>query len=203
VFLGDGWWQPTWGEARSAADAIAQSLLDAGLGPARPLMVLSGNLLAHMKLTLAAYTAGVPVLPISPAYSLVSADHERIRSIARLCRPGMAFAEDGEAFEPALAAVAESGAEQVISLDALESGRPGPEVESTSESLGPDTVAKILFTSGSTGPRRASSTRIGCCTPTSRRSGKCGPSSAKSHRCSSTGCRGATRSAATTISARS
>lgn len=117
---GDSWLTLTWGQARPAADALAQALLDAGLGPERPLMVLSGNALAHLKLTLAAYTAGVPVLPISPAYSLLSVDHERVRSIADLCGPGMAFAEDGEAFGPSLAALSGRAAEEPSSIDAGE-----------------------------------------------------------------------------------
>lgn len=148
---GDSWRTLTWGEARPAADGLAQVLLDAGLGPERPLMVLSGNSLAHLKLTLAAYTAGVPVLPISPAYSLLSGDHERVRSIADLCRPGMVFAEDGEAFGPSLAALSGRAPEHVVGLHDLGGTGPGPEIERAFERLGPDTVAKILFTSGSTG----------------------------------------------------
>ena len=147
----DGWRTLSWGEARVAADALAQALLDAGLGPEWPLMVLSGNSLAHLKLTLAAYTAGVPVLPISPAYSLLSADHERIRSIADLCRPGMVFADGGEAFEPALAALSGHVREHLVGLESVEATRPGADVERAFERLDPDAVAKILFTSGSTG----------------------------------------------------
>src|SRR6188508_3843152 len=74
---GDGRRELTWGEARASADALAQAFLDRGLGPDRPLMVLSGNSLAHLQMLLGAYTAGVPVLPISTAYSLLSRDHER------------------------------------------------------------------------------------------------------------------------------
>src|SRR5690348_7325973 len=94
-----------WGEARERADAIAQAMLDRGLGPERPLMVLSGNALEHLVLTLAAYTAGVPVLPISTAYSLLSADHARIRAIAARCTPGMVFADAPGGFGPPLAAL--------------------------------------------------------------------------------------------------
>ena len=145
---GDGWRTLSWGDARVAADALAQALLDAGLGPERPLMVLSGNSLTHLKLTLAAYTAGVPVLPISPAYSLLSSDHERIRSIAELCTPGMVFAEDGEAFGPALDVLA---GEHAVVTGEPRGAAPTEQVERAFERLTPDTVAKILFTSGSTG----------------------------------------------------
>src|SRR3954470_12764899 len=107
VLAGRGGAVLRWGEARERADAIAQALLDHGLGPERPLMVLSGNSLAHLVLTLAAYTAGVPVLPISTAYSLLSADHGRIRAIAGRCTPGMVFADDATRYQPALDALAD------------------------------------------------------------------------------------------------
>jgi feruloyl-CoA synthase len=148
---GDGWRELTWGEARASADALAQAFLDRGLGPDRPLMVLSGNSLAHLQMLLGAYTAGVPVLPISTAYSLLSRDHERVRAIAALCSPGMVFAEDAEAFGPALDALRDSIPDQVVTIDELAATTPGEGVERAFAALGPDTVAKILFTSGSTG----------------------------------------------------
>src|SRR4051812_29984619 len=140
-----------WGEARERADAIAQALLDHGLGPRRPLMVLSGNSLEHLLLTLGAYTAGVPILPISTAYSLLSGDHARLRAVAKLCEPGMVFADDGAAFGPALAALAGAVPAQVTDLAELERATPTDAVERAFAALGPDTVAKVLFTSGSTG----------------------------------------------------
>jgi feruloyl-CoA synthase len=157
---GDGWRELTWGEARATADALAQAFLDRGLGPDRPLMVLSGNSLAHLQMLLGAYTAGVPVLPISTAYSLLSRDHERVRAIAALCSPGMVFAEDAEAFGPALDALSRAVPEQAVAvgeraaakrLADLATTTPGDAVERALATLGPDTVAKILFTSGSTG----------------------------------------------------
>jgi feruloyl-CoA synthase len=142
------WSELTWGEARSRADAVAASLLARGLGPERPLLVLSGASLAHMVLMLGAYTAGVPIVPVSVAYSLMSADHARLRAIAELCAPGLVFAESAEAFAAALAAV---DAPACTSLDELLSDAPGPAVEEAFARVGEDTVAKILFTSGSTG----------------------------------------------------
>src|SRR6188472_503555 len=148
---GGDWSGLTWGEARTTADALAQAFLDRDLGPNRPLMILSGNSLAHLLVLLGAYTAGMPVLPISPAYSLLSRDHERVRAIAALCSPGMVFAEDAEAFGPALDALRDSTPDQVVTIDELAATTPGEGVERAFAALGPDTVAKILFTSGSTG----------------------------------------------------
>ncbi|MEA2284628.1 MAG: feruloyl-CoA synthase [Solirubrobacteraceae bacterium] len=157
---GDGRRALTWGAARERADALAQALLDHGLGPDRPLMVLSGNSLEHLELTLAAYTAGVPILPISPAYSLMSADHERVRSIAARSTPGMVFADDAARFGAALDAIDGATATQVVAhgerdgalaLEDLARTVPGDDVERAFDRLGPRTVAKILFTSGSTG----------------------------------------------------
>jgi feruloyl-CoA synthase len=145
----------TWGQARAQADAVAQALLDAGLGPERPLLVLSANSLAHLVLMLGAHTAGVPIVPVSTAYSLASADHLRLRAIARLCRPGLVVAEDEQAYGPALTAVAEaSGADIAAGGDAiarLRDTRPTSQVQRAFDATGPDTVAKLLFTSGSTG----------------------------------------------------
>jgi feruloyl-CoA synthase len=149
----DGWATITWGDARTVADALAQALIDRDLSAERPLMVLSGNSIQHLLMTLAAYIAGVPVMPVSVAYSLLSRDHERLRSIAALCSPGMVFADDGDAFGPALDALRRYVPVEVTGdqLAELTSVSPGPEVERAVERLGPDTVAKILFTSGSTG----------------------------------------------------
>ncbi len=155
-----GWRSVTYGQARARADALAQTFLDAGLGPERPLMVLSGNSVEHLLVTLGAYTAGVPVMPISVAYSLMSADHARIRAIAELTRPGLVFADDADAFGPALdalrrhvaaALVARGEREGALILDQLLAGAPGTAVEDAAAAVGPDTVAKLLFTSGSTG----------------------------------------------------
>jgi feruloyl-CoA synthase len=154
------WETLTWGEARTRADAIAQALLEHGLGPERPLLILSGNSLEHLLMLLGAFTAGVPAVPLSTAYSLLSRDHERVRAIVGLCTPGMVFADDGAAFGPALDAIADRVPTVVVArelppgtlaLDDLMATAPQADVERAFAALGPDTVAKILLTSGSTG----------------------------------------------------
>jgi len=157
---GQGWLTLDWGEARAGADAIAQALIDRELGAERPLMILSGNSVDHLLLTLGALTAGVPVLPISPAYCLSAHDGTRIRSIAERCRPGLVYAEDDAGFAAALAALRDLVPVQAVSrhaasgqesFDALRATTPTGDVERACAAVGPDTVAKVLFTSGSTG----------------------------------------------------
>ena len=152
------WRTVTYSQAVAGADAIGQALLERGLGPDRPLLILSGNGVDHLLMTLGAMTAGVPVAPVSVAYSLQSRNQARIRAIAELIRPGAVFAEDAGSFGAALDALpgvraivskgSRDGAEHVSVLhDAV----PGGAVRAAFANLSPDAVAKILFTSGSTG----------------------------------------------------
>ncbi len=146
---GDGWQTLTYTEVHARAAGIAQHLLAAGLGPERPLMILSGNSIGHALMTLGAVLAGVPAVPVSPAYSLMSADHAKLRHIADLTRPGLIWVEDATPFAPALKALAEQGFGTVMTsadLAAIQTAGTAPDVDIT-----PDAVAKILFTSGSTG----------------------------------------------------
>ncbi|MFD5468652.1 AMP-binding protein [Kitasatospora sp. NPDC127059] len=167
---GDGWRSLTYGAAAEAAAALGQAYLDRGLGPRSPVLLLSGNSLDHLRLTLAGYLTGVPVVPVSAAYSLRSADHGRLRAFTELVCPGLVFAEDGETFRAALDAVrstadARAGTAGEAPVTVV-SRRPGPAdltvealrgtpvtgaVRRAHEALTPDTVAKILFSSGSTG----------------------------------------------------
>ena len=132
-----------------------------GPGPGLPLLVLSGNSVNHLLVTLGAMTAGVPVAPVSVAYSLQSRDHARIRAIAELTGPGAVFAEDGDRFAAALGAagavpaiVAAGGPAGADRLADLLATAPGPAVAAAFAALDPDSLAKILFTSGSTGTPR-------------------------------------------------
>jgi feruloyl-CoA synthase len=84
----DGWRTLTYGQARPIVDALAQALIERGLSAERPVMILSGNAIDHALLMLAGYTAGIPVAPVSVAYSLQSQDHGKLRQIFDLLRPG-------------------------------------------------------------------------------------------------------------------
>jgi feruloyl-CoA synthase len=155
----DGRWRTrSYGEAAAAAEAIGQALLDRGLGPNRPLLVLSGNSVDHLLVMLGAMTAGVPLAPVSVAYSLQSHDHARIRAIAELIQPGAVFAEDAGRFGSALdavhttpAIVSAGGRAGAARLADLLATQPGQAVTAAFDALDRDAVAKILFTSGSTG----------------------------------------------------
>jgi len=167
VFLaernGDGPWRRlSYGEAATGADAVAQALLDRGLGPERPVMILSGNSIDQALLTLGAMQAGIPVAPVSPAYSLMSQDFAKLKHIAALVKPGMIYVAAVQPFARALEAVAAPGIELVCSAAPPEgraatrfadllATRPTPAVERAFAAIGPDSVAKYLFTSGSTG----------------------------------------------------
>jgi len=153
-----GWRSRSYGEVAAAAESVGQALLGLGLGPGRPLLVLSGNSVDHLVISLAAMTAGIPVVPVSTAYSLLSSDHARIREIAALIGPGAVFAEDSGQFSPALDALGDvpviasrGGRSGSARLGDLERVRPGPEVAAAFSAIRADSVAKILFTSGSTG----------------------------------------------------
>lgn len=156
------WYGVTYGEAKRAADGIAQWLLDRGMTQDDAVMVLSANSLDHALVMLGCYTAGVPIAPISPAYSLISTDHAKLKHCFATVRPKVVFAQDGamfaRAFEtlrglnPNLVFVASTGVgEGITPLDELISTKPTLAVEAARSKLSHDSVAKYLFTSGSTG----------------------------------------------------
>jgi len=144
---GESWRKVTYREALDTTRRIGQSLLERGLGPDRPVAVLSDNSVDHGLLMLGAMHAGVPIVPVSPAYSLMSQDHAKLKHIFDLVHPGMTWVSDPARFSPALAAVGATA----TPLDALLQATPGARIDEAFARLGPDTVAKILFTSGSTG----------------------------------------------------
>jgi feruloyl-CoA synthase len=157
---GGAWRKLTYAAARPLVDALAQSLIARGLSAERPVMILSANGIDHALLTLAGHTAGVPVAPISVAYSLQSQDHAKLKHIAALAAPGLVYVADTGPFAKALAALdlkaeivaSRNGAsmERVTAFNQLAQGRPGPALEQAAAAISSDTIAKFLFTSGST-----------------------------------------------------
>jgi feruloyl-CoA synthase len=151
VFLaereGRQWRRVTYAQALEAARRIGQALLERGLGPEKPVAILADNSVDHALLALGAMHAGVPVAPISPAYSLMSKDFAKLKQIFALLEPGIVWTGDSPRFAPALAAV---GAE-ATPIGRLLEKEAGARVDEAFARVGPESVAKILFTSGSTG----------------------------------------------------
>jgi len=160
------WRQITYAQARTTVRAIAQALLNRKLSPARPVAILSANSIDMALLTLAAMHVGVPVAPISVAYALQSTDYGKLKHIVELLTPGLVLIGDGVRFAAAIAAVGLGDAELVVSANpapripatafsTLASTAVGPDVDRAFAAIGPDTIAKFLFTSGSTGMPKA------------------------------------------------
>ncbi|HSB22436.1 MAG TPA: feruloyl-CoA synthase [Burkholderiaceae bacterium] len=156
-----GQWQPIrYAQMLERAQSLGQALLDAGLSVERPLAILSENSLEHLTLAMAALWAGVPFVPVSPAYSLLSNDHAKLRHILGTVTPGMVFASDpayGKAIAaavdvatPVVLAYGELGERPARRYDDLLRTVPGPSLAAAHAAVGPDTIAKFLFTSGST-----------------------------------------------------
>jgi feruloyl-CoA synthase len=157
VFLAErdaagAWRKITYEETLAAVRVLAQQLLDRGLGPARPMMILSANGIDQALLTLAGMHVGVPVAPVSPAYSLVSKDFAKLRTLASLLQPAAVYAAESPSFDAAIRALALDLPRITVPADlAKAEGASLPDVDAAFARIGPDTIAKVLFTSGSTG----------------------------------------------------
>lgn len=151
----------TYGEAHNRARSIAQALLSRGMTAETPLMILSGNSIQHATMMLGAMLAGIPVAPVSVAYSLMSGDHSKLKHVFGTAQPKMIFAEQGPMYARALAALPLDGVEVVTSMpipdrkttayEDLIRTNAGPDVDAATNRITHDTTAKYLFTSGSTG----------------------------------------------------
>ena len=153
------WRGVTYREMAEQARAIGQALLDRGLSTERPLVLLSGNGIEHLQLALGAMWAGIPYAPISPAYSLTSTDFGKLRHVLELLAPGLVFADDIGAYAPALAAVLSSDVERIsvvpadgtrVTPFAALLSTPVRDIDAAHARVNGDTIAKFLFTSGST-----------------------------------------------------
>jgi feruloyl-CoA synthase len=99
------WRKVSYGEAKQTIDALTQALLDMDLPAGRPVAILSGNSIEHALMTQAAMQARIPAAPVSPAYSLMSQDHAKLKYLFGLVKPAVVMVQDGVMFEKALAAL--------------------------------------------------------------------------------------------------
>ncbi len=155
------WRRLSYRQALEDARALGQALLDRGLSAERPVAILSENSLEHAQLALGCLYAGVPFCPVSPTYSTVSQDYDKLRHVLGTLTPGLVFATDPQRYGKAIAATVGPEVEVVLAEGTLEgrratpfadllATRATPAVDATMQATGPDTIAKFLFTSGST-----------------------------------------------------
>ncbi|WP_323771256.1 feruloyl-CoA synthase [Antarctobacter sp.] len=155
-----------YGEAFDRIRSIGAALVALGLGPDRPVLILSGNSNAHALMALGAQHVGVPSAALAPAYALSGGDYAKLRNIAGQLTPGLIFAEDATPFAAAITEVFGTD----IPVASLRGSVPGcamyafetltttahsAGMEAANATITPDTVAKFLFTSGTTGTPKA------------------------------------------------
>ena len=177
---GDGstgdWRHISYAEVLQSARSIGQAMLDRGLGPQRPVVILSENDLEHALIGLGCMYAGIPYCPASPAYSTISKDFDKLRHVLQTLTPGLVYASDAARYGKAIAAAVGADVEvvhgtpsgvpaelvqalartsagsvrTVTSFGDLLATRPTAAVDAAMRATGPDTITKFLFTSGST-----------------------------------------------------
>jgi len=156
------WRRVTYQDFLAQVKSIGQALLNRGLSVERPVAILSDNAVDNALLLFGAMHVGIPVVPVSPAYSLMSQDFGKLKYIVETVSPGLVYVADGEKFGNALNAIDIGKAEIVVGDNPPKAGKstafadllatkPKADVDQAYEKVGPDTIAKILFTSGSTG----------------------------------------------------
>ncbi|MDR6538439.1 feruloyl-CoA synthase [Variovorax soli] len=155
------WIRVSYAQAHRQARSIGEALLERGLGAERPVAILSENGIEHALMALGCLYAGVPYCPVSPPYSLVSQDFDKLRHVLDTLTPGLVFAADAQRFERAITATVRADIELVFGEGEI-AGRPAtplaqlaatpatPAIDAAMQATGPDTITKFLFTSGST-----------------------------------------------------
>ena len=156
------WTKLSYKKALKNINSISQYIIDNGLNQKKPIMILSGNSINHGLLNVAGLFCGVPVAPISVAYSLMSSDYAKLKHCFELVDPGLIFVEDGVMFERALENLPLDNIKVVCTKNPVLKYNmdlfknllciaPNNEIEKTYNAVTASHIAKYLFTSGSTG----------------------------------------------------
>jgi feruloyl-CoA synthase len=179
VFLaekqGDSWREINYRQSLQSVRAIAAGLLDQGLKSGDRLAILSGNSVDHGLLVLAAQYVGIIAVPIAEQYSLIAEAHDRLRYILKKTSPAMIYVGDAGQYSaainltdaaniPVIASIVKGANRQVLDFKTLLAATPDAAVETANNAVTPDTLAKILFTSGSTSnPKGVETTQAMMC----------------------------------------
>lgn len=154
------WRRLTYGEAAERVQSVAAALLARRLTSETPVAILSGAGIDHAVLAYAAIHVGIPYSPVNPAYSLLPGGHAKLAHVLERLTPGLIFCDDIERYRDAIREATPATCEIVAThaaaagatpFAALLDAQPTPEVQAAADAVGGETVAKILFTSGSTG----------------------------------------------------
>ncbi len=180
VFLAErsneGWREMGYAEVRDAVHAIASSLVARGMDGSTPIVIMSGNSIDHALLSLAAQYAGIPTVPLAEQYSLITEAHERLVYVLNKIKPAMAFVDNASRYGAAISRPELAGVEIIASrtegapgavtpFNELLRGDAGIDLASVHAKVGPDTLAKVLFTSGSSSePKGVLTTQRMMCT---------------------------------------
>ncbi len=162
----EGWRTISYAETLAKVRAIGEAIASRNLSQDRPALILSGNSIEHALFAFGTMYAGVPHAPISPAYSLISSDFGKLRHVFNLLTPGMVYIDDAGPYARAIEAVIPEDVELVVGINPpagrkvtmlsdLLATTPTAKVDAAHAAVGPDSIAKFLFTSGSTGMPKA------------------------------------------------
>ncbi len=163
----DGEWVTiTYGALADLVFRVGEFLLEHDLSAERPLIILSENSLEHAVIALAAQHVGIPSAAIAPAYTQLDKEFTKLRDIVGQITPGAIFARDAELYRPAITAAFDASIPVISVTGEIEGHKHyawsdvirqeiGEPARRAYEAVTPDTVAKFMFTSGTTGSPKA------------------------------------------------
>ena len=159
----EGWQTISYADAWERVQAIAQGFLNSGAEA--PVMILSRNTIDHALVMYGAMLASLPVVPVTPAYALISQDFARLNYVDQLVEPAIIYVEDGLEYQRGLDGMRLGDRLVLYSRHAPEGYKSqslesfavpgGNSVSEAYDRLTSETIAKFMLTSGSTGEPKA------------------------------------------------